>query len=437
MWIFLKVYYYLNVALGNINIHCNPFKKSIQINYWPQIIYCIIHNTVSIILLQVATYFYYNYVFLCHNTRTVAMFMNIVLFATYAEIMVTTFDSWLKRKRLYKLLLQFKRLYKYFFDDFHSEEHQHIVRKCKHLLYRLLFTSLIGSITITAQGYAYLRVSLCPYARFVKVSNFYFIFMNIVNLFVIINIYLLFVYVYMCGYLLIQRLKKILKDVQIMPNADRCLMSPNYAQLKQNTLWHKRLAHEIKIFNRDIYMLRALALELLSIYQLPLALLLLSAFLNLTSKGFTLLLAVYFIKRNSIIVLVNVVVVLIWNILNLIVFLNIFGLIIDNFQIMSATSSEMAIYGDMGNKQQINEEEGKGLSREVIGKLQFLFNCFHFYSFYTFFFQIEMLVLQCKALYLEFSVCGCFNLNYNTSMAILTAVLLNVICLVQLLLDIF
>ena len=353
MSLFLKIYYYINVAVGILNVHYEPSSNSIKLNYWPQLIYCMIVNIFSIIILNFAIYWNYMYITNCYRIVTSSIYMLILLFVTYMEITVITLDIWLKRKRIYKILIQFRRLYKYYSKDIHSQENQHVLRKCKHLLFSKYFTAILSSLIIAAQGHASLRKATCRYAKYVKVINYYFTIMSPVTILNTLNIYMALIYLYLCGYLLIKRLNKILKDIKFMHNIDRCLITAEDRYLNGHQLWRERLAQEVKILTRDVYQLRSITGELMSIYQVQLAMILLSVFVNLAGIAFYTVMLIFLVNLWGPIRALHTFIIFAVDVLNVIVFLNIFSLIIDNFQAIATVSSEIEMYAIRGNRQQL------------------------------------------------------------------------------------
>ncbi|KNC33402.1 hypothetical protein FF38_09879 [Lucilia cuprina] len=234
------------------------------------------------------------------------------------------------------------------------------------------------------------------------VSSIYFGIIDLSKVLVDVNIYMGLLFIYMCVQILIQRLRNIEKEIELMHQLQRNGQTIN---LKLHQKWRQKLNQHITLIARDAGKLKSLAEELFSIYQLQLLFLLFTSFLSLVALMFYIICYIADFQNIEIIQLLFLLYVLVTDINNVSLLYNICELLINSFKEMGHLVYQTGIYASLGTRD-IFRRDDLTLS-------------------------LELLLLQLQYREFKFSVCGIFVINNSTCMSLISSVVLNLLYLIQ------
>ncbi|KAM7342655.1 uncharacterized protein ACRADG_009990 [Cochliomyia hominivorax] len=401
--LFVRLNYYLNLVLGITLFYFNPSKNLIQLNNWLCLTYGTILHIFTFIFLQYGTYIFWYTERLCQINNFILAMNLLLLLTNYITYKIILIETWRKRKRLFKLVVNYWKLLKYYKEDLKSTENVFIVKKCK-ILWLGKFLSMFSELFLLhLQAFVRFYQPKCGVVDRISFvcSDLFFTVLHIVYQLVNLNLYMGLIVIYMCVEMLKKRLQKIARDIEIIH--DLYITKDNRLfNLKNLIYWRLKLAKQIEIIARNEQNLKDLVLELMSIYEWQFLMILCMIFLVLLLILFFILVYVVSFENVNFFKSLFLSYVFISHMSNNILFFNVCELLINSFKQISFEIHKMYIYAAITQKT----------------------------------FQRDALELNTQSRDFKLSICGLFDIKNATSIKLLAAIVLNLMCLLQIFIEI-
>lgn len=355
MSLIIWFYHYLNKAVGILNIHYDIASKTYKLYHWPTMIYCVLCNTICIILLQFSTYIYWQLNIYCELLKPIKVMNLLFLVINYVVYIVIIMESWLKRQHLWYILENFKNIFKYYLKPISIYENLDILKQTRNLLLRKFLAAFCEIIVLYLHLFRRLKGLQCVSINYYDflISSGFFIILDISSILIDINFYMGILFINMFVEILNKNLIKLETEIKIM----------NYLQRSKNILfyihkiWLKKLLQDICIISQNDLKLKNLLQDLLIIYQLPLLFLFISYFLSLISLMFFIIHYINDIVHIDPILLIVLLFVLLTNISNIMLLFNICQLLLNSFKKMGQVVYRISVYASSRTGDLIRRDE--------------------------------------------------------------------------------
>lgn len=271
MSVILYIYYYFNIAFGVFNVFFNSVTNKFQLYHWPTIIYCGLFQLFTIIW-QIYTIIFYFEVDVPQALVTPSQIISVIFqISANLTFIICELKVWLERHRYYKVIKQLKILY----DNFLLNDKMKYINNIRYqLLIKCIATSLqiiiflLDIIDRTDLG-VQCKVMTCD-TKYMIGTSFYS-FRDLYFILVDMNIYIGFVFIYICCQMLMNRLQNIENIVEI----EDILRTTNERE------WRLKLNHDSFEIIRLLCQLKYLLNEFFIIFQYQILMLLMTTFFNL------------------------------------------------------------------------------------------------------------------------------------------------------------